>query len=169
LANSHPYMALKLIHRYLGMGEHFDIAQALVDQAGAYAALDRTEDAVRSLQRALDREKEFPNLKTCAWSQFALLVGERNLTKHFQKALNVLAEHETSAMFPVDRFEWHAANALIKAALGDRKAAKNHAIDALAAAEASHSGFRYHPNVGLVAKKYKTLQDKLLALSRALP
>jgi hypothetical protein len=72
-------------------------------------------------------------------------------------------------MFPVERFKWHAANALIKAALGDSKAAKNHAIDALAAAEASHSGFRYHPNVGLVEKKYKTLQNKLLALSRALP
>ena len=43
----------------------------------------------------------------------------------------------------------NAASALIKAALGDSEAAKEHAIEALATAKASHSGFRYDPKVCL--------------------
>jgi tetratricopeptide (TPR) repeat protein len=168
LAQSHPQAALNLLDRYFAMGEHFDIAQAFVDQAEAYAALGRTDDAIRSLQSALAREKEFPNLKTCAWSRFAMLVAVQNLTEHFQRALNILTGNHSSVMFPVERFEWHAANALIKAALGESEPAKEHAIEALAAAKASHSGFRYHPKVGLVAEKYETLQDRLLTLSRPL-
>jgi hypothetical protein len=100
-----------------------------------------------------------------AWSQFAILVATQDLKEHFQVALNILTENQMSVMFPVDRFEWHAASALIKAAVGDRKAAKEHAIEALAAAKASDSGFRYHSKVGLVVDKYETLRDRLLALS----
>jgi hypothetical protein len=51
-----------------------------------------------------------------AWSQFAILVATQDLKEHFQVALNILTENQLSVMFPVDRFEWHAASALIKAA-----------------------------------------------------
>ena len=165
LAQNHPQAALDLLNRYFAMGEHFDIAQAFVDQATAYAALGRTDDAIRSLQSALAREKGYPNVKTRAWNEFAMLVAIQNRKECFQDALDVLTENRSSLTFPVDRFEWHAACALIKAAVGESRAAKEHAIEALAAARASHSGFRYHPKVGLVGNKYEALQDRLLALS----
>ena len=94
-----------------------------------------------------------------------MLVAVQNRKEYFRDALDVLTENRSSIMFPVERFEWHAANALIKAAVGEKKASKEHAIEALAAAKASHSGFRYHPKVGLIGGKYEALQDRLLALS----
>ncbi len=53
------------------------------------------------------------------------------------------------------------------AAQGDRETAKDQAIRALDVAKVNHSGFRYHPTVGLVESNYEALRDRLLVLSGA--
>ena len=67
----------------------------------------------------MQREREFPNVKTNAWSRFTLLVAERKLDYLYDKALQVLDENPLrSHLFPVDGFRWHAAFALIAYAQG---------------------------------------------------
>ena len=167
LAKNHPQAALALLDRYFSLGEDFDFAQAFLDQATAYLALGWFDDALQSLENALNREREFPNVKTNAWSEFAMLVATMNIKSQFTKALQVLSENQSRLMFPVEKFTWHAANALILAAQGERKRAREHATRALEAGQATHSGFRYHPTVGLVGSAYETLRDKLIELSGA--
>lgn len=167
LVPSDPKAALDLLDRYFALGDHFDIAQAFLDQAEAHLTLGAQEEALRSLENALQREREFPNLKTQAWSRFVLLVAERRLEHLYDKALQALEQNPvSSSSFPVDGFMWNAAFALIANAKGQRKHAAETAAKALEFASLPHSGLRYHADVGLVGAGYDELKQELGRLVR---
>ena len=119
LVNTDPRAALALLDRYFALGDHLENAQAFLDQAEAHLTLEALEEALRSLENALQREREFPNVKTNAWRRYAILVAEKKLDHLYDSALQVLRENPQSSLwFPVDGFLWNAAFALIADALG---------------------------------------------------
>lgn len=167
LAPTHPDVALQLLDRYFSMPDAFDHAQAYVDRATALKALGRIEEAADAYEAALAREVEFPNLKTQAYLELPVLVATADLRSRFDRAIAILDEQGGRRMFPVDHFLWHAARALIMASRGDRAAAVPHAQAALQAASKDHSGFRYHPGVGLVTEEHRGLLKNIAALGAA--
>jgi len=168
LENTDPKAALTLLDRYFALGNHFDMASAFLHQAEARLALGEQEEALRSLEKALQREREFPNVKTEAWSRFALLVAERKLDNLYDKALQLLQENPLSSLsFPIDAFRWNAAFALIADAKGQHKHAAETAAKALEFAALIHSGFRYHADVGLVGTRYDELKHELRRVVRS--
>jgi tetratricopeptide (TPR) repeat protein len=167
LVKRHPRTALALLDKYFALGDHFDKAQAFLDQAQAYLTLGAQEEALQSLKNALQREREFPNYKTQAWSRFALLAADNRLDHLYDDALQVLRENAVqSHSFPIDGFCWNAACALIADAQGRREDAAGCAAKALEFADMTRSGFRYHRKVGLVGSQYDSLKEKLRRLIR---
>jgi tetratricopeptide (TPR) repeat protein len=140
---------LGLLDRYFALGEHFDKAQAYLDQANAYLSVGETQSAIQSLQKSLGCQREFPNVKTGAWSRYALLVTTERITGLYDDALRVLEENKPdTTFFPLDGFLWNAAHALIADAQGQVRDAQEYSTKALEFAEVRHSGFRYQCRTG---------------------
>jgi tetratricopeptide (TPR) repeat protein len=165
LAQSHPDVALQLLDRYFALKDDFDHAQAYVDRATALLALGRVNEAIESYNAALAREEEFPNIQTTAYLDLPYLIAARGIREKYDDAIQALEKYKarlaSPIAFPVDRFCWHAAYALITAERNDAASATAHAQSALEAAALDHSGFRYHPSVGLVSKQYDEVVQKL--------
>jgi len=161
LAASHPLVALNLLDRYFALGDDFDHAQAHVDRAAAYIALGEIEAAVQSYEAALKREEVFPKLRTGAYIELPYQIALLGLTERYEQAMTMLSAAAGRLMFPVDHFKFHAIRAIISSAKGDRSTARVDARAALEAAARDHSGFRYHPGVGLVSDRHIQALSKL--------
>jgi tetratricopeptide (TPR) repeat protein len=164
LAKSHPKVALELLDRYFSLNDHSEDASAYTVQATAFLTQGRVEDAVESYRATLSREAEFPNLVTQAYLDLPYLIATLRIRDKYDEAVSLLDRHKSRLMFPVDHFRWHAATSLIAAARGNLRTAKDHAKYAIEAAAVDHSGFRYHPTVGLVTEQYDDLIHKLRSL-----
>lgn len=166
LAPTHPQVALSLLDRYFALGENFDMAQAHVDRATAHLALGDLESAFVSYEAALARERVHPNLRTNAYLDLPYLIAINEASDRFEQALLLLSDSVDQLMFPVDRFKHHAARAIILAST-DRGLATQEAKLALEAAASDHSGFRYHPKIGLVSDRHAPALSKLRGLCDA--
>lgn len=164
LARSHPDVALKLLDRYFALPDDFDHAQAHVDRATAYLALGRVADALAAYEHALAREAVFPQVRTEAYIAFPYVVATRGVREQYPRALELLLQHESRLVFPVDHFLWHTVRAMLAAVALDEATAKAHSQLALEAAAREHSGFRSHPTVGLVTKQYDEVVKQLEAI-----
>lgn len=126
-------------------------------------ALKDDDQAIASLERALEREAEFPNARTEATLSYPLLIAVRRRRDKYTRAVELLHKPET-LLFPLQVFMREAASALISADLGDRDTARQHALVALKSAASATSGLRYHPDVGLVGSEYDSVRASLEAL-----
>jgi hypothetical protein len=167
LAPSRPDVAHLLLDRYFEMQDDFDHAQAHVDRATAYLSEGKIEQAIASYEAAVQREAEFPNLRTQAYVELPYLVAVNGLVNHYDRAVEILDTYQDRLMFAVDHFKWNAAQAIIAHARCNAASAKSYAKAALSAAERDNSGFRYHPTVGLVQRSNSEVQTLLRRLCDA--
>jgi hypothetical protein len=166
LARTYPLIALELLDRYFSLGEDFDHAQAHVDRASAHLALGNMDAAIQSYEAALEREQGFPRLRTNAYLDLPYLIALNSIEHRFEQAMAMLSGAEDRLMFPVDRFKYHAARAVILAR-SNPTAARSEARAAFEAATLDHSGFRYHPALGLVSERHAQALSKLRGLCDA--
>lgn len=168
LAGRSPTVALELIDRFFTLDPEqtqIESASAHLVRANAYTTLGDSENAVRSFDAAIARERVFPNAQTSAWSEYARFVVVNRLQHLYPRILGILDEHCSSALLLLNSevFTWNASKALILAESGFPEEATPFAQAALNASQKAHSGLMYHPDVGMVEQS-----DPLLKAVRTL-
>jgi len=167
LASHEPRATLKLVDHYFETrSDDLHDVQALWAKACAQKALKDRTGVVKTYKEILAREREFPRHKTTAYVMFPYWVAREKIEDEYAHALEVLDDRKDDIRFPLDRFLWHASYALISSQRGDESTTRKHAQQAVDAAEARKSGFRYHQNLGLVGKEYKAVVKTLIWLAK---
>src|ERR1700731_2595925 len=84
LSKRYPQVALQLLNKFFALeGNSIFRAEAFLHEAQAYLSVGAKQKAIESFQKALQREREFPNMVTNAWSEYGLLVATEKISDLF--------------------------------------------------------------------------------------
>jgi tetratricopeptide (TPR) repeat protein len=161
--------AIELVDRSLTeYPDQLEVGQVHLQKASSLANLEQYESAVGEFRSALQAERDRPNVRTQAWLDFAWFVLQKQRTNLYDEALTVLTEFssKSSMSFPIDRYRYAAARALIADARGEKTSSRQFAISALAEASATNSGFRYHAKLGIVGPEWDGVNATLRRLAQ---
>jgi tetratricopeptide (TPR) repeat protein len=164
----HHAAAIELLDRLLAeFPQRIELAQAHAQRAESLASLGQIDAAIQEYRGALQTERDFPNVRTNAWLDFAWLVVERQLADYYDEVSQVLKEfrEEGGLKFPAIEYRYAAIQAILTDYRGDKVRAREFAQKALAEAAKDHSGLRYHPTVGLVGSERNTFANRLRTLA----
>ena len=171
LAPHDPNAALALVDHYFETREDdFHDITVLSARADASEALGDTNGLVAAYKAILAREAEEPGHRTLmTWLMFPYLVASEGLEDEYDLAKEILnsrieGNRDGLELFPLAKFYWHASHALLASRQGDCELAKKHAVAAMDSAQATRSGARYHPNMGLVGNQHQPVIDRLAEL-----
>ncbi|MGA2584233.1 MAG: hypothetical protein ABSG31_13220 [Tepidisphaeraceae bacterium] len=144
------------------------LAQAALQRATSLLAIGRVDEAIDEYRHSLQTQRAHPGWKTGGHLEFAWLIAVRGMSNLYDEAIAVLDEFSgrVSLAFPQHRYMHACARAIIADSRGDIKAAREFATKALDAASAEHSGFRYHPQLGLVSADAE-MRRRLEVIARA--
>ena len=163
---SHVRIALELLQRvFVEFPDGSQLAAAHLQAARCHAELGDVATAVDQFRAALDAQSRCPGYDPGTALEFPWFVVERELSSHYDEALEVLATARLA--FPVQYFQAAAVRAFVAEFRGDPEAASRNAREALGAAERQESGFRYHQSLGLVGDTHEATVARLKKLAAA--
>jgi tetratricopeptide (TPR) repeat protein len=146
--------------------EPSELAMAYLQRAQCLENTGHIDDATQAFLSSLSAEKAYPNVKTNAPIEFAMFVLHHNLKQHYDTTLSSLEGIEVQNLFPISQYQFNLAHAILLAEKGKADIARLYAQKALAAAQQTYSGFRFHPTLGLVEKIDSQLHSRLQEIAK---
>ncbi|MDP9351810.1 MAG: hypothetical protein M3P51_09770 [Chloroflexota bacterium] len=143
------------------------LASAFHQRAQCLSDLGRYPEALESYRSAFVARRAMPNVHDDAYLDFGELVLALRRSDLYDEALSALEEFGGDEMFPAHRYQAAMIRALIADERGDSTTARRYAEEALKAADATQSPFRYHRKLGLVRFVLPDVFARLRALAAA--
>ncbi len=170
LQSEFPKEALKLLEMIIEeYPEPFELSSTYLQKAQCLVAMNQKQKAIPWFRKVLESEDENTGVQTDGYLDYSTFIVTEELTELYPEAKSILTKHVDRLMFPVDRYRWNMAMAIIEWSASNRPEASKFASLAIEASSEEKSGFRYHPNIGLVKKQDKRIQKLLNRISKAQP
>ena len=159
--------ALSLLDKMLAeFPEPFFLSQAHGQKANCLSKLGKSDEALAHYRLALDAERKFPNLRTAVLHDFGIFVVQNKMSQLYGEVLTVLDTMKLpGSPFPYNVFRDYGIRALIAEERGENENARKFAQTALDTAAKDSSGFRNHPNFGLVKDRDTTFYQAVEAVA----
>jgi len=140
------------------------LASVYHHRAECLLGLGETQRALESFREVFQAQRDFKGELTGAHIDFGWFAITTPKPEIYDEALAILEEfsHE---VFPVQRYRANAIRALIFDSRGQREQARANASAALDDAAATHSGLRYHAQLGLVKSPDQIVLNQLKAIA----
>jgi len=159
LEDDYPDEALSLLSMVLNdFSEPSEMSQTFLQKAHCLISLSKTTEVIKVFRDVLAYEKMYPKYKTQGYLDFPIFIIAHKKTELYPEAKDILLSHEDRLMFPIDYYRYHTVLAVIEWQNENIDNAKSHVAQAKKVATQKHSGFRYHPSVGLIKEKDVEIQ-----------
>ena len=148
-----------------------ELAMVFLTRAESYEALGELDLAVESFRASLAAQRARPTMRTNAWLDFGRFVVSHRMKNLYPEVCSVLDEFSEpeGLVFPAGRFIYLAVRAHMYENSDQMDEAISCAKGALEAAMATHSGFAFHAEVGLVRDPSQKLMQQLKRLASGKP
>lgn len=146
--------------------EKSQLAMGHVQMAECRLALGQDAAALAEYRLALTAERAMPNVRTQAWLEFPWLVATCGFRDLYPEACRFLEWGQRRTSYPIEDYKLATVEAFMADDAGNREVAARFARIALAAAERTHSGLRYHAELGLVRHELPEVRRRLEKLAQ---
>jgi len=166
LDNAHA--AVELAGRYLAENpEGLFRGSVFKTLARAWTTLDHIDMALSAYREALEAERGQKNLHEYGYIEFAWFVAVRRLCEAYEEALSAMGtdRRDEDLQFPLNRYRYFVALALISSELGDAPHAGRMALNAMAAAAEPRGPFVEHLELGTVTGVGEGAYERLTELA----
>jgi len=159
LLDAAEFLILKLLADY--PDNKFERSSSLGLLGDIYRYRQQYDTAISYYKNAIDFEKEYPQVQTGVFLEFAELVVKLDKREYFDFVEQTLSEKQEEYPFPLYKYKIFSLLAIINKIRGNTEVADRFAERADEYAAAKTSGFRYHPSVGIVTERDPDLDERM--------
>ncbi len=168
IETKYPEVALRLLCLIINeYPEPFELAPTYLQKAHCLIALSKPDKAIECFRKVLTQETKYKNCLTDGYLDYPTFVVATERKELFDEIKGILLSRIERLMFHFDYYRYHMVLAIVEWNEGNIPEAKEHANMAIEAASKKHSGFRYHPKIGLVKKQDKKINKLLNKINNA--
>lgn len=156
-------VAESLLNKYLSefSEDNFNRSSSLENLGNIYLFRNDYLKAIEYYKKAIEFEKEYPNVLTQSYLKFSEIIIKNELKENYNYVEEILLSRLDRLSFNIEKYKVFSILSIINKNKGNIELAREYAKIAEENANLDNSGFTYHKNIGIVTERDSVLDSKM--------